>query len=147
MERVREFGFPKSVSGQQVRSTSSDGSEKLPNQAPPSAGFSQSMKRLIANWPMDEERAKTLLRDYERVFREVGQERFAQAVDVIIREGLYKFFPSQAEFRAYIPKGDRMWKPCQNCTEGFIQVPDFEARNIYADPGATMVRFCECRFQ
>lgn len=85
------------------------------------------------------------MQEYQGIFREVGASRFEQAVSKIVREGQYKFFPSQAEFRGFIPsKGG--WKPCGKCESGFVRVPDLEAEMLYGDPTATKMIFCQCRY-
>lgn len=104
------------------------------------------MKRLVANWPMDENRAEVLMQEYENLFAGVGEQRFNRGVGTIIREGRYQFFPSMAEFRGFVPAGEQRWKPCGKCEEGFIRVPDPEAELLYGDPGATKMIFCKCRF-
>jgi hypothetical protein len=102
------------------------------------------MKRLVANWPVDEQRGKVLLDEYQAIWEEVGEHRFTRAVDSLVASAPYLFFPNQAEFRGYIPATGK--KPsCGKCDSGWLMVPDAVARGVYGDPNAMMAIRCECR--
>jgi len=109
--------------------------------------FLSSFRRLLANWPIDEGRYKTLEREYRAIFDEVGVSRFDAGVSSILREGKYQFFPSLAEFRAFIPApgGRHADANCEKCHgSGWMRLPDYEARRMYRDPNATCVLRCQC---
>lgn len=106
--------------------------------------FSENMRRLIANWPMNVTRSHPLERELKSVFKEVGEERFTQATDSIIAHGQYQFFPTVAEFRGYIPAPKRKMF-CGKCENGWIRVTDYEAMSLYEDKTATAMIRCECR--
>jgi hypothetical protein len=102
---------------------------------------------LTANWPIDEDRTKTQSREFRRVHDEVGISRFDAAVSKIIHENAYKFFPSVAEFRAYVPQasGRHADANCEKCHgTGWMRLPDYEARGMYRDPSAACVLRCQC---
>ena len=109
-----------------------------------SRDYLDQMKRLIANWPVDDQRGKVLLDEYRTIWDDVGDFRFRRAVDSLLVTAQLQFFPSQAEFRGYIPSTGK--KPtCGNCDSGWIMIPDPVARGDYGDPNAMMALRCECR--
>lgn len=109
-----------------------------------SADYLAQMKRLIANWPVDDDRGTVLLDEFAGICNEIGENRFRLAVDSILANGNFRFFPSQGEFRGYIPSAER--KPlCGKCESGWIRVPDYEARRMYGNSTATCMLRCECR--
>lgn len=79
--------------------------------------FNEQFERLVANWSMDEDRARTLVRDYRTIWDDVGQQRFTAAVDEIIHGSAYHFFPSCGEFRSFVPKPERAFWRDENCPE------------------------------
>lgn len=112
-----------------------------------SIGFLASFGRLTANWPIDEDRTKTQSREFRRIHDEVGIARFDAAVSKVIHEGPYKFFPSVAEFRSFIPAPSGRYPDanCESCHgSGWMRVADYEARRMYGDPNAMCVLRCQC---
>lgn len=106
--------------------------------------FEENLQRLIGNWPTLTSRADRVRRELHTLWKEVGHERFTKATDAIIATGNYKFFPTVAEFRGYIPQAKR--KPfCGQCESGWIRVPDYAARRLYQNTTATEMLRCECR--
>ena len=78
------------------------------------------------------------------MFDQVDDSRFDRAVTAIIQESEIKFFPSVGEFRGYIPAPGK--KPyCGKCNEGWVWVPDMEARRLYDNDTAMACKRCECR--
>lgn len=109
-----------------------------------SADYLAQMKRLIANWPVDDDRGAVLLDEFAGIWNEVGENRFRRAVDSILADSDYRFFPNQAEFRGHLPSSEH--KPlCKKCKSGWISVPDHEARRLYGNPEAMCMIRCECR--
>lgn len=108
-----------------------------------SPSYLEQMKRLVANWPVDAERGSMILREYETVWNDVGESRFRRGVDSIIATAPFRFFPSQAEFRGYVPGSERA-KFCGKCDAGWVMVPDCEARQVYGNDTAMAAARCEC---
>jgi hypothetical protein len=102
------------------------------------------MQRLMANWPVEATRANMLLSEYRSIWNDVGEYRFRRAVDSIVATAALQFFPSQAEFRGYIPSAGKK-RGCGKCDSGWIMIPDPVARGEYGDLNATMALRCECR--
>lgn len=114
------------------------------NQPIKMSDFLPLFKKLKANWHLDETRSEDIIAEYFAICETVGFGRFTRAVDSIINVSDYKFFPTVAEFRAYIPKAEK--KPlCGQCESGWKRVPDVEARRLYGDKNATAMIRCECR--
>lgn len=106
--------------------------------------FQKLLQRLLTNWKTDESRAKVITKEFKAIFDEVGQARFSTAVDDIIRQNPYTLFPTQAEFRGYLPPVEK--KPtCGKCKNGWIMVPDYQARKLYKNEIAMCTLRCECR--
>ena len=62
------------------------------------------MNRMRGNYPaIEEARLEGVLVNYERLFRQVGWDRFAAGVDRCVFESELLFFPSIKEFKPYIP--------------------------------------------
>jgi len=118
--------------------------KEMAKQKAHSQDFLEQMKRLVANWPVDEVRGSTLLDEYAVVWNDVGDLRFRKAVDSIIATSDYSFFPNVAQFRGYIPAKEKH-KFCGECTEGWVMKPDFEARRVYRNDTAMIAVACECR--
>ena len=87
---------------------------------------------------------RRLMKEYESIWRAIGEQRFSRAVDTIIREGRYAFFPSQAEFRGYIPAESAGLERCAKCqdTSGWLYVPDYAARQMYGNTTAVSALRC-----
>ena len=100
---------------------------------------------MTGNWNLEEGRLKPLTAEYFSLYSQVGADRFDRAVTRIIHEGTCHYFPAIAEFKPFIPEPEQRQPFCENCVEGFVRVPDYEARRIYGDPDATRMRMCECR--
>ena len=89
------------------------------------------MSRLIGNWPVSEETATAKIREFRSIYESHGHERFSKAVQKIIHESQYKYFPSVGEFMGYVPKPDRAFWRDANCEckgTGFVDagVDDYE---------------------
>ena len=65
--------------------------------------------RLLANWPLDDERKPRFAQEYRTLFQSIGTERFTAAVSAIIQERKSPYFPNLGEFREYIPEQTRTW--------------------------------------
>ena len=101
--------------------------------------FETLFQRLSDNWPLEPERGKRLTKAYYAMFQDVSEPRFSAAVTSIIEARAYSLFPTEAEFRAYIPT--RMKREyCGKCIEGWIYL-DPTSWKTRLDYG---VRRCEC---
>ena len=106
--------------------------------------FLSSLKRMLANWTVSEDRVKPLSDEFYIVWQEVGAYRFVTAVTKIIQDSELRYFPSVGEFRGYLPPAGK--KPyCGQCNEGWVSVPDYEARSLYGNDTAMANKRCECR--
>jgi hypothetical protein len=65
------------------------------------------MNRLRGNYaPIEEDRLKGVLDNYQRLYRSVGWDRFAAGVDSVIFDSELLFFPSVQEFKKYLPESN-----------------------------------------
>ena len=63
------------------------------------------MSRMQGNYPpIDDERLEGLLANYQRLYRNVGWDRFAVGVDSVIFNSELLFFPSIQEFKKHLPE-------------------------------------------
>lgn len=96
----------------------------FPATGPPKRKLSASlvnlMTRLQGNWPVEEGRLKGILQNYQAIFDEVGEERFAVAVEAITTNSSHEYFPSIAEFRGFIPSPKPRF--CDKCVDGWVYV-------------------------
>jgi hypothetical protein len=80
--------------------------------------FNLEWTKLIDNWPIEDERSKRLYSQFFLIWRDVGEVRFRMAVKAIIDARAYATFPTQAEFRGFIPDRDVVkWDWDRNCPD------------------------------
>ena len=98
----------------------------MPSGKAVSGGFARCLKRLIANWPLNEERAETKAEELRSLWKEVGGHRFEAAVGRIVNEHKGDFFPTIGEFRSFLPAEGQSWWRDPNCPDchgdGFKEV-------------------------
>ena len=104
--------------------------------------FLTNFERLTANWNLAESRIKAMAGEYETIWKEIGATRFAQAVNRIIHEGKYSYFPTCGEFRGYIPTNPdgRTWWRDKNCPD--CQGNGWKTVNIRESDGMHEVARC-----
>jgi len=80
--------------------------------------FLREWTKLTDNWPMEDDRSKRLHAQFFLIWRDVGEVRFRVAVKAIIDARAYASFPTQAEFRGFIPDRDTVkWDWDSNCPD------------------------------
>ena len=97
--------------------------------------FETQFQRLSDNWPLEPERGKRLTRAYWQMFQDFGELRFRAAVAAIVEARAYSLFPTEAEFRGYVPAAPkRQW--CGKCLESWVYIePNDRERGM---------KRCEC---
>lgn len=101
--------------------------------------FETLFQRLSDNWPLEPERGKRLTRAYWQMFQDFGESRFRAGVASIIEARAYSLFPTEAEFRGYVPPPPKR-QYCGKCMDGWVYV-DGTNRDTQLEHG---VRRCEC---
>jgi hypothetical protein len=65
------------------------------------------MLRLQGNWPAEESRFQGIMQNFVLLWDEIGESRFKAAVDAIVLNSPFEYFPSIAEFRSFIPRTEQ----------------------------------------
>ena len=68
--------------------------------------FLRSWKKLTGNWQLNADRETSIIGEYYELYCTVCSDRFAAAVKTIL-DSTYKFFPTLAEFRGFLPSAER----------------------------------------
>lgn len=111
--------------------------------SPSSTPFANTMKLLLANWPIAPERVQGIRELFFPIYQQVGAERFSRAAYSIIDSRAYTTFPNVSEFKGFVPSAEFKRKYCGECNEGWIRVEDEEATMLYGTPTYAVKR-CRC---
>jgi len=123
-----------------IRTETVMGGKSMEGQKKSRQEFEQQMSKLLDNWPVEPERAKRLSTEYYSIFKDVCESRFRAAVTAIIAARAYTLFPTQAEFRGYIPAKQKVFTYCGKCIDGWIyNNPESLATRLKYG-----IRRCEC---
>jgi hypothetical protein len=77
--------------------------------------------------------------------RRLGSEALAKAVKSCISDPQKgEFCPQTAKIASYAPPVEHQIAYCGNCVDGWVMVPDYEARRLYKNETATATLRCQC---
>ena len=110
-----------------------------------SIAFWQSFKKLTATWPIDNERQTEVAESFQRIWQEYGSDRFVKGVIAITQNGEFRFFPTPAEFKGYIPDPSERRRYCGHCADGWLRAKNVPDANQPWVIHKTAVYPCPCR--